>query len=88
MKVNEAVAPAELDCTAEPPLHPQLESLGVHAPLKATVAPVSSTRPELGIVGAGGGGGTTTSGVEGVPPPPLPQETSKAARSRKRIRGM
>src|SRR5260221_12357571 len=44
VKVTEAVAPAALDCMAEPPLHPQLESLLDHAPLKVTAALDSSTR--------------------------------------------
>jgi hypothetical protein len=44
VKVIEAVAPAAVDCMAEPPLHPQLESLLVHAPLNVTAGLVSSTR--------------------------------------------
>src|SRR5712664_1744751 len=43
VKVIEAVAPAVLDCMAEPPLHPQLESLRGHGPLKVTAPLDSST---------------------------------------------
>ena len=34
VKVIDAVAPAVADCVAEPPLHPQLESPRVQAPVK------------------------------------------------------
>ncbi len=90
MKANEAVAPAVLDCTAEPPLHPQLESLFVHAPLKVTPAPDSSTRPAVASVGGGGGGvgGGAACPEELPPPPPPPHETSRLASNKTRTRGM
>src|SRR5207237_1738139 len=44
LKVIEAVAPAAVDCMAEPPLHPKLASARVQAPLKLTAALDSSTR--------------------------------------------
>jgi hypothetical protein len=87
MKVIEAVAPAVLDCTAEPPLHPQLESLRVHAPLKVTAVSVSSTRiPAVGNVGAVLGPGPGEPVV--LPPPPPPHETSRPARNKIRTRVM
>ena len=54
MKVTEAVAPAVADCVAEPPLHPERESLFVQAPLKVTAEADSSTRmPAVGTVTGG-----------------------------------
>ena len=94
MKVSEAVAPAAVDCLAEPPLHPQLESLFVHAPVKVTAASESSTRtPAPGIVGGGGvggvdGGGVVTGPEELSPPPPPPHETSRLASNNTRTRVM
>jgi hypothetical protein len=91
MKVTEAVAPAAVDCIAESPLHPQLESLRVHAPLKLTAAWVSSTRmPAVGklSVGGGGGGGVDPCPEElSPPPPPPPHETSRAASNKTTTRG-
>src|SRR6185295_1697479 len=44
LKVIEAVAPAIADCTAPPPLHPQLASLRIHGPVNVTEGCDSSTR--------------------------------------------
>jgi hypothetical protein len=87
MKTIEAVAPAVLDCTAEPPLHPQAESLRVHAPLKVTAVSESSTRiPAVGNAGAVPGPGPGE--VVALPLPPPPHETSRPARNKTRTRGM
>jgi hypothetical protein len=88
-KVIEAVAPFEVDCMAEPALHPELESLFVHAPLKVTAASDSSTRiPAVGspAVGAGGGGGGAL--AMGLVPPPPPQDASRFANNRTTTIGM
>src|SRR3954468_14177784 len=80
LKVNEAVAPVELDCMAEPPLQPERESLRVHAPLKVTKASDSSTRmPAVGTetVGVPPPDGAPTAGPEPPPPPPPPQEANR-----------
>ena len=77
LKVNEAVAPATVDCIAAPPLHPKRELLRVHPALKLTAASDSSTRaPADGISSPPplpgpppvGGGGVPPPGVPGVPP--------------------
>jgi hypothetical protein len=44
MKVNEALAPATLDCMAAPPLHPKRRSASVHLLSKVTAAWDSSIR--------------------------------------------
>jgi hypothetical protein len=81
MNVIEAVAPEAVDCMAESPLHPLLESLRVHAPVNVTAASDSSTR----LPAAGIGGPLGSLGAEGVdavlpaPPPPPPQEDSSPA---------
>src|SRR5687768_3374203 len=66
VKVNEAVAPAAVDCRAAPALHPQRDSLGVHPALKLTAASDSSTRaPADGSV-------TVLPPLSFPPLPPLP----------------
>src|SRR4030095_16909153 len=55
--LNVAVAPATVDCTALPLLHPACGSLGPHPALKLTAALSSSKRP------------TTEGGGVGLPPP-------------------
>src|SRR6185369_7201094 len=84
LKRNAAVAPAALDCMAVPPLHPQLESLCVHAPVNVTVGPDSSTRPEVGS----NGGVSGAEGLDGPLPPPPPQDATKPASNRAGSPGM
>src|SRR6185437_5133867 len=90
-KLIVAVAPAAVDCMAELPLHPEPESLFVHAPPNVTAGSDSSTR--MPAVGRG-------AGVSGplppfppvdpeelsLEPPPPPHETSNTPRKKRRTR--
>src|SRR5687768_6002390 len=56
LNVIVAVAPAVLDCIAEPPLHPIVGSLRSHGPVKVMPPLESSTRlSSIGIGGVMGG---------------------------------